>query len=317
MEIWRTSLFNTQRKIDLALINLFLFCLYSSISSAMPISGISDKNSDAANMIYHGIYDNQAISLKNGQWSGLPFKKGVSSRPSIGLVKDFAFSGDINADGIPEQVVFLWENSGGSGTQIYMAIIGEKNGKMSNLSTVHIGDRIQLRMGRIYNGGIELDVIQASGSDAQCCPGEKVLRTWVLQNNLGSHELVEQKPISLGRLTIEDIRGLNWQLERFSWRNKVSDNNPITLKYNDGKLTGTSACNRYIASVSFNEDSNKIKVESTSGTRKICSAEKMELETKYLQALSNANRVSFINGKLALSWDDNNIERTMIFSLSQ
>jgi heat shock protein HslJ len=304
-----------QIKLLFSIFTLIIVSFASNLLLADAITELPAKHNDAANMTYHGIYDNKAITLKHGQWSGLPFVQGASTRPSVGLIKEFGFSGDINADGTDELVVILWENSGGSGTQIYMAIITSRYGKMTNLSTVHLGDRIQLRMGRVHNGGIELDVIQSSDKDAKCCPGEKVLRSWVLQNNLGDKQLIEQAPVTLGRFTVSDIRDLNWKLERFSWRSLMPKNKLITLSYKDGKFMGHSGCNRYFASVSSDIDSNKIKVGPAASTRMICHGEKMDLEEKFIRALSKVTELSFINGQLALIWNDGDSDGTMIFSI--
>ena len=98
---------------------LLTMCLLtSSISMAEPSNAIKTPvMNDAANMLYHGIYDNKDITLKDGKWSGKPYVQGAASRPTAGLIKNFTLSGDIDDNGIQERVVFLWESSGGSGTR--------------------------------------------------------------------------------------------------------------------------------------------------------------------------------------------------------
>ncbi|MEA3231645.1 MAG: hypothetical protein U9Q05_07825, partial [Thermodesulfobacteriota bacterium] len=122
---------------------LLIFCLvgitalFSSVAGAaqdMPPTSIGPGNAT-----YSGIYAH-AITLKNGRWEGEPFIDGGASRPTVGLVEDFSLTGDLDGDGEMEHIVVLWENSGGTGKPNYLAVMGEKEGRLVNLSTTLIGD---------------------------------------------------------------------------------------------------------------------------------------------------------------------------------
>jgi hypothetical protein len=147
------------------------------------------------NATYVGIYE-LPVTLKGGRWEGKPFVPGGASRPSVGLVEDFHLSGDLNSDGTSEQVVVLWESSGGSGTRTYLAVMGKANGKLINITTALIGDRVKLREGRIKGGKVELDVTQAGPGEPACCPTQKATRSW----SLDGKKLIEGQAIVSGQI---------------------------------------------------------------------------------------------------------------------
>jgi heat shock protein HslJ len=78
----------------------------------------------------------------------------------------------------------------------------------------------------------------------------------------------------------------------------------ITLEYLDGKFIGHSACNRYFAGISAAGDvAGGIKVAGVGGTRMACAEDRLAVaEDRYLEALQQVNRISFMAGELMLSW---------------
>ena len=76
----------------------------------------------------------------------------------------------------------MWQNSGGTGTFVYIAVMSRVNGDVTNLATVPVGDRIQIRSGEIANGKIILHVLQAGKDDAMCCPSTLATRNWTLSD---------------------------------------------------------------------------------------------------------------------------------------
>jgi len=291
------------------LLSLILVFVFFNIAKASSISSINETN-----MSYYGIYENQIIELKDGHWSGSPFVNGASSRPTVGLIKDFSFSGDLDGDGHDEQVVFLWENSGGSGTRVYMAVIATQNGKLVNIATQLVGDRIQLVMGRVDKSRIELDVIQTGQNDAACCPTSKVLRTWSMKKTINGIQLVENKPFTLGKISIEDLAGRQWRLVKMNGHEVLPENIKITMTYKSKKISGKSSCNRYFAGIKSGDMPNDLIIEQAGTTRMACPIVIMEYESRYIKALSMVTSFSFVNGHLALRWKDDNAYSTMLFT---
>jgi len=293
------------------LFSLTFTLLYST--TAVSDSSSPDINK-AANTSYHGIYKNKTVTLSDGQWSGSPFVSGSASRPTVGLIKNFTFSGDMDNNGSNEQIVFLWESSGGSGTQIYMAVLASHAGKTVNIATQLVGDRVQLVMGRVDKGHIELDVIQSGKNDAACCPTSKVLRTWSLNNNNKDIQLLESKAQILGEISLADLGGREWHLVKMNWRETLVENTKITMIFNDSKISGKSGCNRYFATIKSGEKPNDIIIDDPVGTRMACPKDIMEQEVRFLKALPNVNSYYFVNGQLALSWKDEGVNSSMLFT---
>ena len=283
---------------------ILLICLLLS-GSAMA----SDITSSAANMTYTGIYPDKTLHLKNGAWQGKPYMSGAAVRPRVGLIKDFSFRGDLNHDGQPEQIVFLWESSGGSGTRVYMAVNTYHNGHWINLATTLVGDRVQLQMGRVNRGKIELDVIQAGENDAACCPTHRVVRSWSLKDN----QLVEQEPLLLGQISVKDLQGPKWQLLKLNWQEKVPADMDIIIQFDDHKVSGQSACNRFTTIVKEGKQAAEISFGPIAATRKFCDPDIMELEERFLNALKNVRGFAFINGQLTLEWQDDSAVSTLFF----
>ncbi len=302
--------FNQRLLVLLCLLGLSTILSSTSVANSPAASVKTPGIKDAGNMLYHGIYEHKGINLKNGKWSGMPFVQGGASRPTAGLIKDFTFTGDLNGDGVDERVVFLWESSGGSGTRIYIAVLGSHQGKLVNLATHLVGDRVQLQMGRVNHGKIELYVVQAGRGDAACCPTNKVLRTWSLRNK----QLIENKAKSLGRFSLADLEGIEWTLTQINWRQNLPENITITLTIDGDKVSGRSGCNRYFAAIKEGEMPGDIVIGQAAGTRMACPGEAMELESRFLKALSNVIKYSFVNGRLALTYKDEDAISTMLFT---
>jgi heat shock protein HslJ len=288
------------------LFTAFVFTL--GVLAALP-AGAVPTTAQLANMAYTGIFK-KPVTLKNGRWEGEPFMAGGSSRPAVELVKDFMLTGDLDNDGSDEAVVLLRESSGGSGSYYYIAVVGMRHGKPFNLGTALIGDRVQVRDGRIDGNRIELNVVEHGPLDASCCPSQKTTRSWTLDAT-GLHV---NAPRSTGILSLADLAGPVWVLSRLEQDKPLAAQPEITLVFDGNRISGKSACNRYFASVKPASGlPDEIIVSGIGSTRMACPEEVMALETRYLEALADVSRFGFMAGKLALTWKKNGATRTMLF----
>jgi len=261
------------------------------------------------NIAYTGIFEH-AITLTNGHWEGEPFMAGGSSRPAVGLIDDFILTGDLNADGNDEAVVLLWETTGGSATYKYLAVTGMRDNKPYTLDTALIGERVQVRAGRIVGNRIELDVIQQGPGDAACCPSQKATRYW----NLDASGLHVNPPRITGTKSLADLEGKEWVLSQLDANESLATQPEITLIFDGEHISGGSACNRYFAGVKEgNELPGDLHISDVGGTRMACPEEVMALESRYLEALGKVTRYSFMAGKLALTWRNNGATGTLLF----
>jgi heat shock protein HslJ len=262
-----------------------------------------------ANMAYTGIF-RQPVTLKNGRWEGSPFVAGGTSRPAVGLVKDFTLTGDLNHDGKDEAVVLLLESSGGSGNYGYVAVVGMRDGKPFNLGTALIGDRVQVRAGRIAGNRIELDVVEAGPNDAACCPSQTATRSWTLDAT-GLHVNASR---NTGTLSLADLAGPQWVLSRLKSDEPLAAQPEITLVFDGDRISGKSGCNRYFATVKpAGGLPGGLRVSRIGSTRMACPDDIMARETGYLEALAAATRFSFVSGKLALTWKKDGVTHSMLF----
>jgi hypothetical protein len=132
------------------------------------------------NAQYQGIYD-QPVTLTDGQYEGPPFVEGGASRPTVTFIEPYAL-GDLDGDGAADAAVLLVENSGGSGSFVYLAAVLDRGGSPDNVATALLGDRLQPQSLAITKGRIDLQVIGFGPNDPLCCPTQQEEQTYALQD---------------------------------------------------------------------------------------------------------------------------------------
>lgn len=294
-------------------------CLAAAVATAgcqPPANHPSHPTSDElANATYTDVMA-EPITLRDGHWQGEPFVSDGAVRPTAGLVDDFVISGDLNGDGNDETAVLLWSNSGGSGTFDYLALLDrQRDATLRNISTVPLGDRVDVRSAAISAGELIVDVVQAGPDDAACCPGEKLRRRYALIGGTLTATGVDQ----LGRLSSADLGGVEWRLQQFDRDEPVADGIAISLLTDGDAISGSSGCNRYSGRITTGEQPGTFTVAMPMiSTLMACPPPADELEQQYLQRLQGATGFSFRAGKLALNWrlqqDKNTRIGTMLYT---
>ena len=265
---------------------------------------------DLANATFTGIID-QPVQLVDGVWEGEPFAEGGASRPRVGLVEDFLLQGDLTGDGNAESVALLWTSSGGSGTFDYIAAANRQGQETSILGTVELGDRVQIRGGRIDDGQIELEVVQGGPEDAACCPSQMATRSWTL----GPAGLTEGQAEITGSLSTAALQGAEWRLSAFSRSEKAPEEPEVTLTFDEGRVAGSSGCNRYFADVDESVGGpGSISIGPAGGTRMMCPDAFMAVEDRFLEQLAAADSYGFLAGKLVLNFNLDDQYDSMIFT---
>lgn len=270
-------------------------------------SGFADGTGNAtplgrdeiANATYVGIRTSP-VTLHDGHWEGAPFTPDSASRPRIGLIEGSVRHGDLDGDGRAEASALLWHAEGGSGTWIHLAVLARRAGRIVNLASVDIGDRVQVRAARIKNQQILLDMIQHGSNDAACCPGDKVRRSWTLvEDEKGTPMLREQRARRQGRLSLADLEGITWRL---------AENPPappglpsITLRVEGRRVSGSGGCNRYFAEIADGDLPGALHLGPVASTRMACEGDVMAREDRYLNRLSRATHFGFRPGQLLLT----------------
>jgi len=252
---------------------------------------------ELAEATFAGISD-QTVTLRDGRWEGEPFVEEGASRPTVGLVPHFLLAGDLDRDGREDATVLLWESSGGSGTRLYLAAARRHDKDIEILATAFVGDRVQLRSGRVVGGHILLDLIQTGPDDPACCPTQKAKTTWAL----GPEGLTLTSTEITGTLSIADLEGPEWILVELGRNQTVAEGTEITLGFQDNRVAGAGGCNRYFGTVN-SAAPGELRFSGMGATRMACPEEAMDLEQRYLNALAGASHFSFLAGRLVLSCD--------------
>lgn len=266
---------------------------------------------ELANATYSGIMD-EPVTLIDGRWEGRPFVEGGTSRPTVGLVEDFVLSGDLDGDGSDEAVALLWESSGGPGNRLFLAAAGRRGEGVTNLATTSIGDRVQIRSGTIDGGRITLDIVRAGPGDAACCPTEKALVSWLLNDDA----LVAVADEITGTLSVADLEGREWVLRELGWSQPLEDEVDISLIFEDQRVSGNSGCNNYFGAVT-ETDPGQIGFSGMGTTRMACAEPVMDLERRYLKTLAGTTGYAFVAGRLVLSCDTEEGIQALVFSAEE
>ena len=256
-----------------------------------------------------------SVKLVDGRWKGRPYKKGSASRPVVSLVGDFRITGDLDGDGTDDAVVLLNYAPGGTGQLLHLALMARKKGKIQNLATTLIGDRVQIRDVRIEQKRIFVDVIQAGPKDAMCCPGEVTTREWTLEpGGKLNRYTVTAKP---ARLTLETIGNTEWILRSWDSKQPAPTRPAVTLIFKDGRFTGSSGCNNYFAPAKEGKIPGDVEVGAAGTTRKSCPDNEMSVERRFLEQLVRVRKFGFLVTQLALSWEKDGVWKTMLFDKRQ
>lgn len=280
------------------------------VTQANPTSSGVPTLAELRNTTYTGTEEGP-VSLSNGRWEGNPYVEGGASRPTAGLVDNVYNTGDLDGDGAEEAVVILWRSGGGTGENTYVMVMARQNGEIKNIGSALIGDRVKLRSGKIDDGKIILEVLQAGENDAMCCPTMLATRTWSLQGD----QLVEGEIQVTGKLSLAALEGTEWVLTHMNRNQAVPEIAEVTLGFGDGRIAGKSACNRYSAGIEDGDNAGDIKIGQSMSTMMACPDELMKVEREYLDALAHITSFSFYAGNLALNGQkEGSTAYSMLFS---
>lgn len=110
---------------------------------------VSPSPTEPEESTYGGIYETP-VTLSDGKYTGEPFVAGGASRPMVTLLQQPRWQIDLDGDSQSETVVLLVESSGGSGSFVYLAVIGLSDAADSAESLVIpaylLGDRSEVAL---------------------------------------------------------------------------------------------------------------------------------------------------------------------------
>lgn len=262
------------------------------------------------NGTYHGAGEESTLTLRDGRWEGVPYLEGGAARPSANLLEGFRLLGDVDGDGTDDAFVLLASRAGGTGENTYLALVKNQNGVPVNTATALVGDRVQIRDGRLESRRVVLDVVQAGPSDALCCPGELAMRTWDVVTG-GLRE--SAPPDSTRRLTLDAMGGAEWVLRTWTMDEPAPGEPRVTLREADGILSGRAACNGYSARPRPGDMPGLFTTGPIVSTRMACPDSVMRIESRYFDLLQRARQFGFVAGRLVISYEKDGVPGVMSF----
>jgi len=243
-----------------------------------------------------------------GLYEGAPYVKGGASRPRVELLGKLTATGNLDDRPGEERVAFLAETSGGTGVQVFLAVFGLRGGKVAKLGAVHVGDRVQLRELAIERNTIVLDVVRAGPGDPSCCPTELARTSYRLDHG----ELKSIASEVKGTLSLAAIGDVEWTLEEIDGLPLVPGGKAPTFKVSGGNASGFGGCNRYTGPVTERAPGN-VSVGELASTRMACADAQMSLEDGFLACLEHVTTYAFLEGRLALGWQDGSRSGLLLF----
>ncbi len=248
------------------------------------------------NATYSGIYT-QPVTLSAGKYEGEPFVEGGAARPVVTFINNTESYGDLNGDGASDAVALLVENSGGSGVFSYVGAQLNQGGQPADADAVLLGDRTQVISMAIANGQVVVEIVTPGPDDPLCCGTQKLRKTLALSGNM----LAEVGSEELGTVSLDDLMGTSWVLERLEFDQPVAPETTITASFADGQVSGSAGCNNYNGSVTSDSGQN-LTVGPLVTTRMACPEPAMSQELQYLTALQAASQWSYFPGQLAVTY---------------
>jgi heat shock protein HslJ len=238
------------------------------------------------------------ISLREGAYEGPAFLPGRASRRRVTLwARPLAFGA--LAGGRAENVVALLSISeGGSGSVVYVGVFQERSGRVADVGMAPVGDRIEVRALSIVDRAVVLDVVEAGAGDAMCCPGQLARKSYAFRD--GALTLVSSSVT--GRLSLAALADAEWTLVSLDGQPLSQAARPPTAVFEGTRVSGFGGCNRYFGQV-VETSPGAITVGLLAGTKMACPSPAMEVEDRFLAAMSRATRYSFVGGRLVLSGD--------------
>jgi heat shock protein HslJ len=237
--------------------------------------------------------------LTDGEYSEAA-APGSATKTAIKLHK-VAF-GDA-ADGQPMAAVILITNSGGSGTFYDLAAVAVQDGKLAHVATAFLGDRVQIESLVVKDGEIVVEVVKQGPDDPMCCPTQRVVERYVLQNEL----VWISSEIPSDTSAASDLVGIVWEWERFLGNDgsviEVNDPSRYTLILNpDGTYQVKADCNRSGGAYTLDEGSLTLQP----GPTTMAECEPGSLYDEFLAYLGHVRTyVRADDGKLVLDlWAD-------------
>ncbi|NOX63741.1 MAG: META domain-containing protein [Chloroflexi bacterium] len=207
--------------------------------------------------------------LRDGEYSE-PAAPGSAAKTRVSLT-DHVAVGRLN--GQPAAAVVLVTTPGGSGAFYDLAIVTIEDGVPSNVATVLLGERVQIKEIAIEDDSIVVNMVTHGPEDPRCCPTQETLRTYELRDGQLNLISEENSGLEVRSATLEDLIAHPWKWMQTTF----ADGGLMALKYperyqvafaEDGTLQIRSDCNAGEGVYRLDED--KLTIDADLNARKSC-----------------------------------------------
>jgi heat shock protein HslJ len=253
--------------------------------------------SDLKNGTYRGVFP-EAVTLAQGRYEGPAFAEGGASRPTVTLLEDALAYGDLTGDGRADAVVLLAEDSGGSGTFVYLALVaGTAGGPVEGDATL-LGDRVQVASLMVEDNRVAVGMVQHGPGDPACCPTQEVIKTFESRGG----RLVEVSTEVIQEGGAQELTGTIWMWVETLMSNDdrfaPEDPGNYTLEFRpDGTVAVQADCNRVAGG--YNLDENRLTIEPGPSTMAACP--EGSLGDRFVLGLEAVQGILFHEGELILT----------------
>jgi heat shock protein HslJ len=214
-------------------------------------------NQDAVNAVLVAALGNmtyQTEFTQSGEATLVAGKYSEPSAPDSATMTDILLTDEIAygmlSDGANAAVNVLVTDPGGSGTFYDLHVVRPQDGKLTDITYISLGDRVQINTLDIVDGLIVVDMVQSGADDALCCPTEHVVNTYELQGTelvLVTSEVVEDAPDETGEASTAELTNTMWLFTQFAGSDDTTLNfeasDAYSLQLNDdGTFAAIADC---------------------------------------------------------------------------
>jgi hypothetical protein len=121
--------------------------------------------------------ENGTVTLQDAVWQQ-PVGDGSTALEMM-VMEDVAYG---KLGGADTAAVVTWDSGGGTARFYNLRLMQVKDGALAETATLEIGDRVFIHTIKIANDQIVIDMMQQATGGADCCPTERVVNTYALQD---------------------------------------------------------------------------------------------------------------------------------------
>jgi hypothetical protein len=101
-----------------------------------------------------------------------------SATETVVRLTEYITTGTVSGQAVTAAI--LVTDPGGSGTFYDLAVVGEREGQLTHLTSTFLGDRVQIQSFAIVGDEIVVEMLRQGENDPMCCPSERVVLTYAL-----------------------------------------------------------------------------------------------------------------------------------------